>query len=128
MSSTPPWGDAMSTGDCRNCQRPRKRRATGGLEGGDGLCGTCYNRRWRAGRTEGDVPPATPIAERMASARVLAAVVKRELMEERIADYVRLRALGFRVAQAADDVGVSVWTARYKYEPRYRAVREGRAA
>jgi len=66
--------------------------------------------------------------ERMARARAVSAEIKREQRDERLREYMEYRDCRYTIAKAAFWVGVSVWTAKYRYEPEWRAAKEESAA
>lgn len=80
----------------------------------------CYHRWRRAGFPASGPPP--PVTHEERTARSTATL--RERAAERVAErrecYAMARAIGLSVEQAAADTGISVRTAREKYEPAYR--------
>lgn len=76
-----------------------------------GMARPCYRRWLRANRPETGAPPPVSHAERAARSTL----TLREAMYERMDAYEQSRRLGFTIAQAAADAGVSASTgARYE--------------
>jgi hypothetical protein len=97
---------------CRNCRKPRQRKANGRLDGAKDLCRCCYSRWDRAGKP-GDMTVPAPLPQEARIARSAAA--QRAERDARIAEFTRLLRAGFTSRQSARRIGISD-TTRREYE------------
>jgi hypothetical protein len=111
---------------CANpaCGKPRKRLPCGRLPGVRGWCSACTSRYYKAWRETGypplAPPPPVPAAERTRRSGAASRAAK----EQRVTWYAESRDMGFTVAEAAADAGVTEAHARRRYEPLYVASRQ----
>jgi hypothetical protein len=117
---------------CANpaCGKPRHRQPCGRLPGVHGWCSACTSRYYKAWRETGWPPEAPPPPKTTAERTARSGAVSRAAKEERLTWYAESRDMGFTVAEAAADAGVTEAHARRVYEPLYaaRETARGRAA
>ena len=109
---------ALAAPPCANpaCTKTRRRLPCGRLPGVHGWCSACTSRWYGAGCPEAGPPPAMTTAERTARS----GAASRAARDERLAFYADSRSMGFSVAEAAADAGVSETTG-WRYEKSLRA-------
>jgi hypothetical protein len=112
------------TRTCSSCGRPLLPRAgkARGHQGARGRCSTCDSRWRKAGCPPGGPPPPLTHAERTARSAGPAGAASKAARDRRLAEYAASRELGFPVAMAAADAGVSEVTG-WRYE---RLLKTGR--